>query len=100
AYDTAQIAGAILLVLRGRWREAARADEFVSGSEVCPTDAAAGVIRYELPPALAKEAMIASRDELGSILECDSISVLDHAPVCEDFSLYVPSVRALTCGAV
>jgi hypothetical protein len=44
--------------------------------------------------------MIASGDELSAILKRDSVGALDHAPVREDFRLHIPSVRALTHGAV
>ncbi len=93
--DRAQIAAAVVGVLRRAGAEAPGAEHVVADHEVRP--GGAGDVLEAAP---GQEAVVAAGDQLGAVLELDPVAGLDRPPVIEDFGLGVSALGAFARGSV
>src|SRR6266516_7150231 len=88
----AEVAPSIARAFPGCRGELPRPHQFVVDRQMRALTRAAPGARDELPPALRQEPMIAARDELGSVLQCDPEGRLDRRPVRQYGGRHVPAI--------
>ncbi len=98
--ETAQIAGAIVLVLPRRSGKSAGAHQLVVGRQVRSHVRSVLRPRHEFPAPLREKTVVPAGDQLSAVLEPDPVRVLDDTPVCEDLRFDITPVVTLACGAI